>query len=243
MYRQRRRHLAYNAPDTDKGSGTHAGEGRDGDCMGRGRDFLERIYALEDEGDVRSFYDEAAAKYDDILLEEIGYVSPTVCAEAIAPHLPEKSARIIDLGCGTGLAGAALSTLGYTHIDGIDFSNEMLAAARGRGCYTNLAIGDLNARLDVADGAYAAALSVGVLGQHVLPPALDECVRIVEPGGIVCFSVNERAFEGHGFRDKVDALVDDGGVTCLALTKEAYHVKENIEGWVCLLRVEGKQSR
>lgn len=205
--------------------------------MGKGRNFLDKIYALEDDGDVRSFYDDAAGKYDEILLAEIGYVSPTVCARILAPHLQDRDARLIDLGCGTGLAGDALSALGYGNIDGVDFSSEMLAVARARDCYSNLTAGDLNAGLDIADGAYAAAVSVGVFGQHVLPTALDECVRLVAPGGFVCFSVNERAFESFGFREKVDALGTEGKVTCLSLSKEAYHVNENIEGWVCLMAV------
>jgi predicted TPR repeat methyltransferase len=205
--------------------------------MGKGRDFLDRIYALEEDADVRSFYDDAAGKYDEILLSEIGYVSPIICARTIAPHLPDRDTRLIDLGCGTGLAGDALSDLGYGNIDGVDFSSEMLAVARARDCYSNLAVGDLNAGLDIPDSAYAAAVSVGVFGQHVLPTALDECVRIVAPGGFLCFSVNERAFEGLGFREKVDALGSAGRVTCLSLTKEDYHVNENIDGWVCLMRV------
>ena len=205
--------------------------------MGKGRDFLNKIYALEDDGEVRSFYDDAAGKYDEILLAEIGYVSPTVCARTLASHLPDRDARLIDLGCGTGLAGGALSTLGYGNIDGVDFSSEMLAVARARDCYSNLTVGDLNAGLDIADGAYAAAVSVGVFGQHVLPTALDECVRLVAPGGFVCFSVNERAFESFGFREKVDALGAESRVTSLSLTKEAYHVNEKIDGWVCLMAV------
>lgn len=205
--------------------------------MTRGRKFLERIYALEDDGDVRSFYDDAADDYDDILLSEIGYVSPDICAHAVAPHLPDRRSPLIDLGCGTGLAGEALAALGFTHIDGIDFSSEMLAVAGNKGCYSNLALADLNAALSIPDSRYAASISVGVFGQHVLPGALEEAVRIVEPGGIVCFSVNERAFESYGFRDKVEALQAAGRVTCLSLTKEPYHVKESIDGWVCLLQV------
>jgi predicted TPR repeat methyltransferase len=80
--------------------------------MGKGRKFLDRIYALEEDSDVRSFYDDAAGHYDEILLSEIGYVSPTICAHAIAPYLPDKKSALIDLGCGTGLAGEALSALG-----------------------------------------------------------------------------------------------------------------------------------
>ncbi len=204
--------------------------------MTKGREFLDRIYALEDDGDVRSFYDDAASQYDEILISEIGYVSPTICAQAIAPYLPDKSAALIDLGCGTGLAGDALATLGYEHIDGIDFSAEMLAVAESRNTYAKLTLADLNAKLDIPSGCYAAAISVGVFGQHVLPPALDEAVRIVAPDGLVCFSVNERAFDDYGFRDKVEALTAENKTICLSLTREPYHVNENIHGWVCLLR-------
>ena len=210
--------------------------------MTRGRQFLDRIYALEDAGDVQSFYDDAAHDYDEILLSEIGYVSPDICAHAIAPYLPDRDTRLIDLGCGTGLAGDALAALGFKHIDGVDYSREMLAVAERKGCYASLALADLNSGLAMADGAYGASISVGVFGQHVLPDALDEAVRIVEPGGVVCFSVNERAFESYGFRDKVDVLQKDNRVTCLSLTKEPYHVNEKIDGWVCLLRVGGSRG-
>ena len=205
--------------------------------MSKGREFLDKIYALEDDGDVRAFYDDAARQYDDLLLSDIGYVSPKVCAHAIEPYLPDRNARLIDLGCGTGLAGEALAALGYSHIDGVDFSTEMLAIAQKRSCYARLAQADLNAALDLPSKHYAAAISVGVLGQHVLPAVLDEVLRIVVPGGLVCFSVNERAFESFGFRDKIEALGAQGKAHCVSLTREPYHVNENIDGWVCLLRV------
>lgn len=209
--------------------------------MTKGREFLDRIYSLDDDGDVRAFYDEAAGQYDDILLSDIGYVSPTICARAIAQVLPDRKSSLIDLGCGTGLAGEALAALGYEHIDGVDFSTEMLAVAESRNCYSMLGHADLNAALEFSNGCYAAAISVGVLGQHVLPDTLDEAVRIVVPGGVVCFSVNERAFESYGFRDKIAALTADGRTACLSLTKEPYHVNEHIDGWVCLLRVSESQ--
>jgi predicted TPR repeat methyltransferase len=209
-----------------------------GQIMGRGREFLDRIYALEEESEVRSFYDDAARQYDEILLSEIGYISPNICAHAIAPYLPDRESSLIDLGCGTGLAGKALSILGYENIDGVDFSTEMLAVAKARNCYSKLEIADLNAVLDIPSDNYAAAVSVGVFGQHVLPAALDECIRIVEPGGLVCFSVNERAFDDYGFRAKVEALNAEGSATTLSLSKEAYHVNEKIDGWVCLLRIK-----
>jgi predicted TPR repeat methyltransferase len=206
--------------------------------MGKGREFLESIYALDDDGDVRSFYDEAAGDYDEILLAQVGYASPTVCAHIMARFLSDREAALIDLGCGTGLAGEALAALGYKNIHGVDFSTEMLAVAATRNCYGKLSIADLNAGTGIPDGSYAGAVSIGVFGQHVLPAALDEAIRIVEPGGIFCFSINERAFDDLGFRDKVHGLSAEGSATCLSLTREPYHVNENIDGWVCVLRVE-----
>jgi predicted TPR repeat methyltransferase len=206
--------------------------------MGKGREFLDSIYALDDDGDVRSFYDGAAGDYDEILLAQVGYVSPTVCARIMARFFPDREAALIDLGCGTGLAGEALTALGYKNIHGVDFSTEMLAVAESRNCYGKLSIADLNAGTGIPDSSYAGAVSIGVFGQHVLPAALDEAMRIVEPGGIFCFSVNERAFVDLGFRDKVRGLSAEGSATCLSLTREPYHIKENIDGWVCVLRVE-----
>jgi len=203
----------------------------------KGREFLNRIYALEDDGDVRSFYDEAAGNYDEILIAQVGYVSPAVCARTMARFLTHKNTRLLDLGCGTGLGGEALAALGYEHIDGVDFSTEMLAVARARGCYQRLSVADLNAGTNIPAHSYAAAVSVGVFGQHVQADVLDEAIRIVEPGGIFCFSVNERAFDGYGFRSKIDALVAENRVTCLSLGKEPYHSNENIDGWVCVLRI------
>ena len=203
--------------------------------MSKEREFLEKCYALENDEDVRSFYDEAAGQYDEILTH-VGYASPSICARIYSQHFPDRQATLIDLGCGTGLLGEAMKALGYVHMDGSDFSTEMLAEAERRDCYAKLLLRDLNRSLDIPDRTYAGALSAGVFGQHVGPAVLDETLRIVEPGGGVCFSVNERAFDDYGFREKVDELQVDAKATCLALSKEAYHVNEGIEGWVCVLR-------
>lgn len=49
-----------------------------------------------------------------------------------------KDARILDLAAGTGLVGFELSKHGYTNIDALDGSDEMLVAARERKCYQNV---------------------------------------------------------------------------------------------------------
>lgn len=52
----------------------------------------------------------------------------------IVPHLPaDRSARILDLGCGYGGFLLALQNLGYQHVRGIDISEQQVASARALG--------------------------------------------------------------------------------------------------------------
>lgn len=52
----------------------------------------------------------------------------------IEPHLPaDRSARILDVGCGQGYALATLHEIGFVHGHGIDSSPEQVAWAKARG--------------------------------------------------------------------------------------------------------------
>src|SRR5262245_30711295 len=51
--------------------------------------------------------------------------------------------RAADLGCGTGRTGAWLRSHGIARLDGIDLTPEMLAVARGRHVYDELAEADI----------------------------------------------------------------------------------------------------
>ena len=54
---------------------------------------------------------------------------------------PEKSPRILDLGCGTGLCGEIFSSLS-PHIVGIDIAPNMIEASREKLCYDTLEVMD-----------------------------------------------------------------------------------------------------
>ncbi len=204
--------------------------------MTRGKDFLDQCYQLTDPEAVKAFYDDRAHEYDAILVDDIGYVAPRVSAELFARHCDDRAARIIDLGCGTGLMGAALRRVGFTRIDGADVSERMLRVARGKGVYDQLLTVDLHQPLAIATGAYDAVVSVGVFGGHVPADAMDEAVRLARSGGVVCITVNELALDRYGFREKFRAMEATGAVEVLRMTEEDYHRGENIRGWVCLMR-------
>ena len=92
--------------------------------------------------------------------------------------------KIIDAGAGTGLNGVELSKLGYSYIDAIDISQEMLGEAKKTNVFTKLICASLNEHNpDIETGEYHALITAGVLVVgHVRPEALDEMIRMVRIG-------------------------------------------------------------
>ena len=128
-------------------------------------------------------YDRWAEDYDQDLVDEWGYVAPRIVAETMLEVCADKRAQVIDLGCGTGLSGAALTSRGYECVDGLDASAGMLEQARRKGLYRSLFLGDLTAKTSLPDGAYDAAICVGAMGAgHVDASHLPEMLRVIVPG-------------------------------------------------------------
>jgi predicted TPR repeat methyltransferase len=95
-----------------------------------------RPHARASRGYVAACFDKYAADFDRHLVETLGYRLP----EKLPPLLAETGrafARILDLGCGTGLAAEALAAFG-AHVTGVDLSPRMLDKARAHGVYARL---------------------------------------------------------------------------------------------------------
>jgi predicted TPR repeat methyltransferase len=202
------------------------------------KDFLKRAYQLKSKDETEALYDDWADVYDTQLIDEGGYAMPRRCAETVAVHISDRDAPILDVGCGTGLSGAALKTCGFTNLDGNDLSAGMLEKARGKEIYNRLFKADLTAPpMDVEDNTYAAAVAVGVLSfGHLGPQALEDILRVVRPGGIVVVGLNEVFYgEGH-FEEKVTELESAGGTTVVSREKGLHIPAEEIEGWVIVLK-------
>ncbi len=173
--------------------------------MSKPNDDLDAVYALKTPDDNRRYYDGWAASYDSDFVREMDYVLPERVAEAFAAAAPQ--APVLDIGAGTGLVGVALARLGIGPVDGTDISPGMLKAAAEKRVYAKLFEGDLMARLPVADGTYASAISAGTFTSgHVGPEALDEVLRVVRPGGLVALSVNGEHWQVAGFEAKFRSL-------------------------------------
>lgn len=90
---------------------------------------------------VETLFDQHAAAFDDILVQQLGYTVPVLLAEALRKAAPGPYARGLDLGCGTGLTGGALAEFVETFI-GLDISEAMVAEADDRDVYDGLYVAE-----------------------------------------------------------------------------------------------------
>ncbi|CAK0753200.1 putative TPR repeat methyltransferase [Azospirillaceae bacterium] len=92
---------------------------------------------------VRALFDRYADRFDQDLTERLGYCAPDLLRQAVEPLYPGRTdLRILDIGCGSGLAGAAFRSLAK-RLAGVDLAPRMIEKARTRNVYDDLAIGDL----------------------------------------------------------------------------------------------------
>ena len=199
-------------------------------------DNLDLTHSHNDE-DLQVVYKEWAAAYDHDNDNLLGTVSQPLSVQIFQEYIKDKSLRIIDVGCGTGLVGVELEKGGFSNFDGIDISQEMIDIAKQRG-YSKLFIGSLNVSLPCENNEYDAALCVGVFTHgHVGSNRLDELVRIVKPGGIICFTVNEGVYDSYGFDSKIKNLKSTNIWKILEIRKSDYMTKKNIKGIYCVVKV------
>lgn len=159
---------------------------------------------------VQSFYDDLADAYDDTIAEW-QYQAPEDACDLLMPHLGD-GARILDVGCGTGLMADALLKRCACKLDGIDISAASLRLAEQRGGYDRLLHHDLqDLPLPVQDNAYDAAASVGVMTYIDDAEALlrDVC-RSVRAGGVITFTQRTDLWDDRNFPDMIARLEDEG---------------------------------
>lgn len=201
--------------------------------------FVSEAYNLNTSRDVVNFYSKWAEDYDRQMLDELGYTSPNTIAQMLHRFAADRQSQVFDVGCGTGLTSKLLSELGYTKIDGLDLSPEMIEVARQRGIYRKLVVADITVPLAIEDNYYDAVISSGTFTHgHVGPEPLDELFRILRPGGILACTVHHDLWTTRGFANKFEELINQGLVSCLSKHEDKYYAGGALEGWFCIYQKE-----
>ena len=185
---------------------------------------LEEAYSVDGPDDNRALYKSWAATYDGFL-EQNRYIYARQVAELFSRRSQARAQPVLDVGCGTGVVGAALRGLGVPVIDGLDISPEMMAKARqrtspdGSSVYRRLIEADLTGPLDLPSDSYAGIVSAGTFTHgHVGPNGLAELLRIARPGSVCSIGINAAHFDAHGFREHLDRYAAEGTISSLEVT-------------------------
>jgi len=193
-------------------------------------------------------YARFAEFYERNMRTDLEYQGPAALGEALRDAGVPKDLEVLELGCGTGLAGTQLKAHARRLV-GIDLSPDMIEHAAATGVYDSLDVAEITewlARSSARDFDLVAACDTLIYFGNLLQ-VVGPASRRLREGGFVAFSV-ERG-EGEPFR-----LTDSGryvhseahvrdtarkaglDVTRISTTRLRYEYGEAVMGLVVVLR-------
>lgn len=153
---------------------------------------------------VRTLFDQYADRFEESLLTRLDYSAPEQIFAAVEKTWPSgwHAQHVLDLGCGTGLAGEAFRAR-CTRLEGVDLSAQMIQQAARKNIYDGLSEGEALAALAPDAGPFDLIVAADVLVyMGDLEPLFAAVAETLRPGGLFAFSVERARDEDFLLRDK-----------------------------------------
>lgn len=194
---------------------------------------------------VQELFDQYATTFDMALQDGLQYCAPALLRAAVESVCadrgrPVRFGSVLDLGCGTGLAGLAFRPFADGLV-GVDLSSGMIAEAKRKVIYDRLFAAEMMQFL--LDEAASAARHDLIVAADVfvytadLEPVVVAAARILDPQGMLAFTVEAHDGEGtilgkklryaHG-EDHVRKAVTAGGFDLLHLEPASTRTENGI---------------
>ena len=159
---------------------------------------------------VREVFDQYAERFDDALVRGLAYRGPelllaTVQRARTAMGQPRRIGSLLDLGCGTGLGGAAFRPI-CDWLVGVDLSANMIAQARAKNLYDQLIVGDIVEFLatEEATAPFNLILAADVFAYFAdIHTIIAAAALALERQGLLAFTVETHAGNGVILGDKL----------------------------------------
>jgi predicted TPR repeat methyltransferase len=187
-------------------------------------------------GYVRTLFDQYAPRFDRALAD-LSYSAPALLRDAVTKH-GARFGTMLDLGCGTGLGGAAFRG----HVDwliGVDLSSKMIDEACQKGLYDRLVVGDIALFLR-EQPEHSAHLVIAADVFAYIADFSEVCAgvaRVLAPDGLFGFTVEthegEGAIVGPKMRyahseDFVREAITEAGLTLVELTRASSRTENRV---------------
>ena len=170
--------------------------------------------------EIIEIYDDFSVTYDVDVKRKMRYTAYITVPKLVINHLDSTPARILDLGCGTGLSSLLFFKAGH-QVTGIDGTRAMIERAR-RLPFRKLVAQNLEKPLRVKDLSFDAAVMVGVMEYIENPTAVLEGVkRKLRPGGVfgLTFPRRNSWYTESGmksyYKKEVETMVREAGFTII----------------------------
>jgi len=166
---------------------------------------------------IEKLFDSYANKFDTHLVHDLKYKTPTELISLLrqAVEFPVGKWDVLDLGCGTGLAGLEISPYARQLV-GVDLSSKMLKKANSRNIYSRLEHSDLLLMMQGEESSsYDVVIAADVfvyLG--VLDDIVSEVKRLLRPDGFFIFTVEALealSSDESGLENKQDYTLNQSG--------------------------------
>jgi ubiquinone/menaquinone biosynthesis C-methylase UbiE len=170
--------------------------------------------------EIVQIYTDFSGTYDADVKRRMRYTAYIKAPKLVIKHLNSKAARILDLGCGTGLSSLLFFEAGH-QVTGIDGARAMIERAR-KLPFQKLISQNLEKPLRVKDLSFDAAVMIGVM-EYIDDPAavLAQVARKLRPGGVFGLTFPRRSswYTKFGlksyYKKEVEPMMREAGFTII----------------------------
>jgi predicted TPR repeat methyltransferase len=151
---------------------------------------------------VKELFNQYSNRFDKHLTRQLSYKTPQLLRIALDDTIGKRNKfeKVLDLGCGTGLAGEVFRDVA-DHMSGVDISRDMIFVAENKAVYNQLHVSEINAFLSDCRENFDLVIAADVFVYFGDLDPLFSCLeKRLNPGACFIFSTESCSDEGYTLR-------------------------------------------